>query len=335
MNMLKKIVTVLRSGVREFSEAIIDKNAIQILAQEIHAQEAAVAQAKDTLTEVMAGETQAARKITLLTDNIKRHERNAAQAIAMGDDALALEIAGKIAEYEHESRELHGVLENYKTSLTALKDHIRQTEKAIQENKRELSVIQTTDNLQRAHSALNKTLNNNLSKASAARESLTRIRERQRRTDDKMSAAAQLAQESSDTPLKERLAQAGITHINSQASDVLSRLTQKHPLSENLLKTLIVIAMADNRIHPDERQLLLTLSGEMGVNQAHLARLIREVMHGDRNKIYAIENQQHFEWACDMANANGAADEKQLKILTKLAELLNIPEKQMSDYLNK
>lgn len=333
MNMLKKIVTLLRGGAREVGEGMVDNNAIRILEQEIADQENAVIKAKDTLTEVMAGETQTKRKITVLNDKIGTHENYAAEAIAKGDEALALEVAEKIAGFENEAADLNDVLESYRASLQTLNEQIRQAEKAIQENKRELTVVKTTANLQKARTALNESLNANISKSSAARESLTRIRERQRRTDDKIQAAEQLAEEDADTPLKDRLAQAGITKTTQQASDVLTRLTQKYPLSENLLKTLIVIAMANNRIHPDERKFLMTISGQMGVNQAHLARLIREIMHGDRNKIYAIDDRQQFEWACTMANADGAADEKQLKILTKLRVLLDISEADMQNYL--
>lgn len=50
MNMLKKIVTLLRGGAREVGEGMVDNNAIRILEQEIADQENAVIKAKDTLT---------------------------------------------------------------------------------------------------------------------------------------------------------------------------------------------------------------------------------------------------------------------------------------------
>ena len=124
MNMLKKIVTLLRGGAREVGEGMVDNNAIRILEQEIADQENAVIKAKDTLTEVMAGETQTKRKITILNDKIGTHENYAAEAIAKGDEALALEVAEKIAGFENEAADLNDVLESYRASLQTLNEQI-------------------------------------------------------------------------------------------------------------------------------------------------------------------------------------------------------------------
>lgn len=227
MSIMRKLVTALRGGAREVGEAIVDTNALRILEQEIVDQETAIAKAKDALTDVMADQSKTARKVNALSDRIAEHEGYAGQALEKGDESLALEVAEKIAEFENERTEMEAVLANYKASVQSLKGQIRQAEKIIQEHKRELSVVKTTANVQKARVSVNESLSSNLSKTSAARDSLNRIKERQQRTEDKIQASEQLNAESGDKALKDRLAQAGIGETKSQANDILARLKQK------------------------------------------------------------------------------------------------------------
>ncbi len=227
MSILKKIVTAIRGGAREVGEAIVDTNAMRILEQEIVDQERAIAKAKDSLTDVMADQSKTARQINALKDRIAEHEGYATQALEKGDEALALEVAEKIAEYENEMAELQPVLDNYKASVANLKEQIRKAEKSIQEHKRELSVVKTTESVQKARVSVNESLSSNLSKTAAARDSLNRIKERQQRMDDKIKASEELNAEGSDKALKDKLAAAGIGENKSKANDILARLKEK------------------------------------------------------------------------------------------------------------
>jgi phage shock protein A len=224
MSILKKIVTAIRGGAREVGESIVDSNAIRILEQEIVDQENAIAKAKDSLTDVMADQSKTARQINALKERVVEHEKYATQALEKGDEGLALEVAEKIAEYENELNELQPVLDNYKASVASLKDQIRKAEKSIQEHKRELSVVKTTESVQKARVSVNQSLSSNVSKSTAARDSLNRIKERQQRTEDKIKASEELNAENSDAALKDKLASAGIGETKSKASDILARL---------------------------------------------------------------------------------------------------------------
>ena len=227
MSILKKIVTALRGGAREVGEAVVDANAIRILEQEIHDQQNAIAKAKDALTEVMADESKTGRQINAIKDRIAEHEGYASQALEKGDEALALEVAEKIAEYENELAEMQPVLDGYKASVASLKDQIRKAEKSIQEHKRELSVVKTTERVQKARVSVNSSLSSGVSKSAAARDSLNRIKERQQRLDDKIKAAETLNAENTDADLKARLSAAGIGETKSKANDILERLKKK------------------------------------------------------------------------------------------------------------
>lgn len=224
MSILKKLVTAIRGGAREVGEAVVDANSLRILEQEIVDQGHAVAKAKDSLTDVMADQSKTARQINALKERVEEHEGYARQALEKGDESLALEVAEKIAEYENEIAELQPVLDNYKASVASLKDQIRKAEKTIQENRRELSVVKTTESVQKARVSVNTSLSSGVSKSTAARESLNRIKERQQRTEDKIKASEELNAENTDQALKDRLASAGIGETKSKANDILARL---------------------------------------------------------------------------------------------------------------
>ena len=224
MSILKKLVTAIRGGAREVGESIVDANSLRILEQEIVDNENAIAKAKDSLTEVMADESKTSRQINALKDRVAEHEGYARQALEKDDETLALEVAEKIAEFENEIAELQPVLASYKSSVSTLKDQIRKAEKSIQEHKRELSVVKTTERVQKARVSVNSSLSSGISKSSAARDSLNRIKERQQRLDDKIQASEDLNAENSDVALKSKLAAAGIGDSKSKANDVLARL---------------------------------------------------------------------------------------------------------------
>ena len=110
MSILKKLFTAVRGGAREAGQAIVDANGIRIFEQEIADAQNALQRAKKSLTEVMAKEMQTKRKISALDASIAEHEAYAGQALEKGNEALALEIAEKIGDFEAEKAEHEEVL---------------------------------------------------------------------------------------------------------------------------------------------------------------------------------------------------------------------------------
>ena len=97
MSVLKKIMTAIRGGAREVGELVVDANGTRIFEQEINDAQTHLRKAKQDLTEVMAKQMQASRKAEATKASISEHEGYVAQALDKDDEALALEIAEKIA----------------------------------------------------------------------------------------------------------------------------------------------------------------------------------------------------------------------------------------------
>ena len=226
MSILKKLFTAVRGGAREAGEAIVDANGIRIFEQEIADAQNALNRAKKSLTEVMAKEMQTKRKISALDDSIAEHEEYAGQALAQGNEALAVEIAEKIGDFETEKSEHEQVLSGFSNHIIVLKQQVKEAEKSIKENQRQLTMVKTTESVQKATMAVNSTLNTNDSSMVNARQSLERIKQRQQDRQDQLGAAKELEAAAIGADLKAKMAEAGIGST-AKSNDILERIKAK------------------------------------------------------------------------------------------------------------
>lgn len=227
MSIFKKIITAVRGGARETGEAIVDANSTRIFEQEIRDAEKHVTIAKRDLTEVMAKQMQAARELAQLQASIKEHEGYAMQALNQGNEALAIEVAEKIAELENSAEDQQQANDSYLKSADRLKELIKKSERQLTDYKRQLSMVKTTQSVQKATSAITDNFVASNSKLLSAKDSLERIKQKQAMFDDKLKAAEQLESENSDTSLKNKLQGAGIGPQQSNAQSILARLKTK------------------------------------------------------------------------------------------------------------
>lgn len=227
MSIFNKIITAVRGGAREAGEAVVDANATRIFEQEIRDSEKHITIAKRDLTDVMAKQMQAARELTQIQSSIKEHEGYALQALEQGNEALAIEVAEKIGELEKSEADQLQANESFLASADRLKELIKKSERQLTDYKRQLSMVKTTDSVQKATSAITDNFTASNSKLLNAKDSLERIKQKQANFDDKLKAAEQLEAEDSDTSLKAKLQQAGIGAQQSSAQSVLDRLKNK------------------------------------------------------------------------------------------------------------
>ena len=227
MSIFKKIITAVRGGAREAGEAVVDANATRIFEQEIRDSEKHITLAKRDLTEVMAKQMQAGRELAQLQASIKEHEGYAMQALNQGNEALAIEVAEKIAELESNAVDQQQANESYLKSADRLKELIKKSERQLTDYKRQLSMVKTTQSVQKATSAITDNFTASNSKLLNAKDSLERIKQKQAMFDDQLKAAEQLTAENSDTSLQAKLQQAGIGAQQASAQSILDRLKTK------------------------------------------------------------------------------------------------------------
>ena len=224
MSVLNKIWTALRGGVREMGDAIVDSNGIRIFEQEIIDAKNSIQQAKTNLTEVMARKMQAERKVSKLVEDIRTHEGYAGKALDQGDEALALEVAGKIATFEADKREQDAIVARLTGQVEQLKAHIKKAEKLIADHERELSIVRTTESVQKATEQVVENVAANNSSLNTAREPLERIKARQEMKQDQLEAGELLDKEFAGNDLDNKLEEAGIKGEAASAADILARI---------------------------------------------------------------------------------------------------------------
>jgi phage shock protein A len=227
MSIFKKVLTAIRGGATEVGEAIVDANSTRIFEQEIRDAENHLTKAKRDLTDVMAKQMAAAREIDRLKRDITEHEGYATQALEKGNEALALEVAEKIAALEGELAEQQVAHDQFSGNVVRLKDLIKKSERQVGEYKRQLSMVKTTDSVQKATAAITDNFVSGNSKLLNAKDSLERIKAKQQAFDDRLKASEQLDAESGDKSLEAKLKAAGIGSQESNANAVLARLKNK------------------------------------------------------------------------------------------------------------
>ena len=227
MSIFKKIMTAIRGGASELGETIVDANATRIFEQEIRDAENHLTKAKRELTAVMAQQMAASREVDRLKREVAEHEGYAAQALEKGNEALALEIAEKIASLETELSTQQQALDSFSTNANRLKELVKKTERQLAEYKRQLSMVKTTESVQKATSAITDNFSSSNSKLLSAKDSLERIKAKQQKFDDQMKAAEVLESENSDSSLAAKLKEAGIGESDSNANSILERIKAK------------------------------------------------------------------------------------------------------------
>jgi len=224
MSIFTKIMTAIRGGAREIGESVVDANGIRIFEQEIKDAEHNLEKAKRDLAEVMAKELQTSRKISQLQTSIEKHEGYAREALNKNNEALALEVAEKIAEFQNELASQEKAKQSFANHLTRLKALVKKTEKSLVDMKRQLVMVKTTDSVQKATQAITDNYTSSGSKLLTAKESLDRIQQRQQDLEDRLNAGETLQSEFNGESLEDKLKAAGIGETNSSAQDILAKL---------------------------------------------------------------------------------------------------------------
>ncbi len=227
MSIWAKVITAVRGGVSEAGEAIVDNQVLRILDQEIRDADNDLVKSKEALTSIIAKRKLADKKIEGLKKSIAEYEGFVAQALDKGDEALAGEIAEKIAGDETQLMAEEGVAQSYGASEDQLRKAVFSIEGNLKRLKQQVDTVKATEKVQRAqaavaarHSGVSSSMNN-------AVDSLERLKTRQAERAAKFEAASELADADEDVSLDNKLKAAGIVGGGASGSDVLARLKAK------------------------------------------------------------------------------------------------------------
>lgn len=223
MSILSKIFTLFRGTATEAGQAVVDKNAIRILDQELRDSTTELAKSKGELTKVMAQRQLAANRGTALLAKRKEYEGYVQGALGKGDESLAREVAVKLSDVERDLQAEATNVQQMDNSIGSLKTAIRSTETQLTRLKQQIDTVKATEAVQRAQSAVSARHSGANSKIGTALDSLERIKQRQEEQGARFEAAQQLEHEAGDGDLQARLAQAGLVNDASNVDGILER----------------------------------------------------------------------------------------------------------------
>jgi len=227
MSIWARVATAVRGGVSEAGEAIVDHQALRILDQEIRDADNELGKSKDALTDIIAKRKLADKKVAGLKSSLKEYENYAMQALDKNDDALAGEIAGKIAGLETELMGEQGLAKSFADSETQLRKAVAQTEANLKRLKQQVDTVRATEMVQKAQAAVAARHSGAGSSMRSAVDSLDRLKAKQAERSAKFEAASEIAQSTEEISLEDKLKAAGIVGGGASSGDVLARLKAK------------------------------------------------------------------------------------------------------------
>lgn len=224
-----KLLTSVRAGAHELGEAWVDSQALRILDQEIRDCDIELRQSRESLAHLLARHTLAERAWNEGADKIAEYEGYAIKALESGEDALAREVADKIAALEAARADDQTHLRQLAASVAELRKAVAMAEGNIRRLKQQLDTVKATESMQRAQAAVAQRYAGPQNRLQTAVDSLARIKQKQAERGARMEAAAELARHDSGDALERKLREAGIMPDDAGAEAVLARLRQKLP----------------------------------------------------------------------------------------------------------
>ncbi|MFC3581413.1 PspA/IM30 family protein [Sphingomonas hylomeconis] len=227
MAIWSKLFTLGRAGANEAATAVVDRNALRILDQEIRDADKAQGKARDDLAGLVARRRILETEVESYRAQAAKYESSARMAMDKGDMDLARQVAQRVADLEQDIAMKAPQIEDMRAAEDQIHKAVAATDRKIEQLRREVEVVKVNESVQKAQSTV--AAAGAGSSLGSAAESLARIRERQAIRGEKIRAAGELEDRRTGADLDEKLRLAGITPGHSSADDVLARLSPPKP----------------------------------------------------------------------------------------------------------
>lgn len=223
MSILEKILTLFRGAATEAGQAVVDRNATRILDQEIRDAQGDSLRAKEDLTRMMAQQKLASDKLDAKRAKKAEYESHIGRLLGQGDQALARDVAAKVAQLEGEIAAEEKTLTTTKAAVDKLHGSIKTADRRIDSLQQQVDQVKANESVLRAQSAISARHSGQNAKLRTALDSLERVKTQQAERAAQIEAADALALSDGDGDLEARLAAAGVTPGQVSADAVLAR----------------------------------------------------------------------------------------------------------------
>jgi len=222
-----KLMTAFRGKSTEIGEAIVDKQALTILDQEIRDADASIRSAQSDLAGLMGKEKLATKEIENLVRTIGDFESKATAALNANREDLALEVATKIGELESQLNLKKQAQSDLASGIARMRQDIAKAQNRINGLRTQVDMAKARETVQRAQVSASLASGQANGQLETAVASLNRLQKRQEERAATMSAHEELADQANGTDLDRRLREANIIPDENSANSVLARLKAK------------------------------------------------------------------------------------------------------------
>ncbi len=223
--MFKQFVALVRGSGFEATQAVVDRNALTILRQQMRDAGEAVSAARRAVAIAIAQNEQETTHLGKLGGRISDLETRAIAAINKGETDLARQAADAIALLETQQTAATTAQSSFNSEIERLKRIVMNSESRLVELQRGERIATATERTQRLRSITNATGTSSLRDAE---ETLARLRNRQHQMDAADAALAKMQDSNDLSAISRKLAEAGCGKpLESSGDAVLARLKKR------------------------------------------------------------------------------------------------------------
>lgn len=221
-------MTLMRGQARRGGEAVLDANALALLDQQLFETEQGLIAARRDLSSLMAERKLQDRRRGELAERMQQYEGYVSAALEKQDEALAMETAEKVAELEERHTQLSARIEELDGREQEFRRFIADAADNLRELRQQQAVARVSERITHTSRRLGDTGNGLSRRLEESRETLDRIQARQERARLEWEAGRELAGETGNGSLEQRLERAGIIDgREGRAREMVERLRQR------------------------------------------------------------------------------------------------------------
>ena len=225
MSIWGKLFTLGRAGGHEAAAAVVDKNAIRILDQEIRDADTAQGKARDDLAGLVARRRVLENEVSSFRAQSEKYMASGRAAFNKGDADLARQVAQRIADLEADISLKEPQIAEMRAAEEQIHTAVAATDRRIETLRREVEVVKVNESVQKAQASVAARGAGAGNSLGSAADSLARIKERQAVRGERIRAAGEIEDRRTGADLDEKLRVAGILPGQTSADDVFARLS--------------------------------------------------------------------------------------------------------------
>ena len=223
--MFKQFVTLIRGRSVDQTQVFLDANAVPLLRQQMRDAAHGVEKSRKAVALVMAYADRERNALTRIESQIKDLEIRALAALEDGDEPLATEAAGTIAQLEAERDTTRKAISVYDTQIARLKSCLAENQTCLRDLQRGQHLAEANEKVLRLNNVQPSGLMNDLTDAA---DTLKRLHEKQALAEATATAMVELSVGTKAEDMSQRLADAGHgAPLKTSADMVLERLKKK------------------------------------------------------------------------------------------------------------